>query len=305
MYALFLGDVMSKFKLFMKQDGGFDFLGGIRCLWAKTLMMLLLLILSLNVVHANDEMAFIKMRVYLNPAGAPFSFFTDNLKVLHGIDVDIIREMQNRLGFEIVDDRIYPLDANMAIQPMKDKKIDLYGGGLAFHPEFVRNFAALPIYIKSSLGVMFSQTHHPNIKSVQDLKGMRIGIVAGSHAEKFVKQFGGTVEPINNLSYAIFMITQNRLDAIIYDRMILEDFLKTSGAGQLLTVLPDEFGKDLCQYTFYISKLSPYRRLLTSTLQDMLNDGSVNRILAKWGFKIKQPPMRKPARTKTKHVKAS
>lgn len=316
MFILMMVGEMSKFKLFVKQAKGavlnsivgwevvmskmFALKTGAVSLLLK-LMMLGMLVLSLNSAQANDDMAFSKLRVYLNPAGAPFSFFTDNLKVLNGIDVDIINEMQKRLGFEIADNRIYPLDPSQAIERMKNKQIDFYGGGLAFSPELLKNFAALPIYIKSSMAVMYSPTRHPTMKSVKDLKGLKIGVLQGSSAEKFVQQFGGVAAPVNNLSFAVFMVTQGRLDAIIYDRLILEDFAKLAGSKAHLKILPDEFGKDLCQYTFYISKLSPFRRNLTSTLQGMLNDGTINRILAKWGVEIKQPPVRKRA----KPVKAS
>lgn len=263
--------------------------------WIVVLAMLLAVSGS---ALAHSEMEHIKLKVYMNPAGAPFSFFTDNLNKLHGIDIDIVREMQNRLGFELMDNRMYPLDDEFALERMLNKEIDFYGGGVPFNQEFSSKFAALPIYIKSSLGVLYSAKNHPNLRSVKDLKGFKIGVIEGSAAAKFVPQFGGATVPISNLSYAVFMVSQGRLDAIIYDRMILNDFAKTTGNRDFM-ILPDEFGKDLCQYTFYISKLSPYRRLLTSTLQNMLNDGTIDKILIKWGVEVKQPLVRKSRIKKT------
>lgn len=257
-----------------------------------TVMLTMISCLVPMQAHADGEMDKVYFKVYLNPAGAPFAAFTNDITTMHGVDVDIIQEMQRRLGFLLVDDRIYPLNPDAAIPMMRDKRIDLYGGGMGFDAALNREFATLPIYIKSSLGVLYSTTHNSDIKSTQDLKGKKIGVVKGSSAEQFVTKYGGEVVYENNLSYSIFMVTQGSLDAFIYDRLVLENFIKNVAVSNL-KILPEEFGRNYCQYTFYISKLSPYRRALTKTLQDMLNDGTVNSILKKWGIEVKKPPVRK------------
>lgn len=248
--------------------------------------------------QADLEMQDARLTVFLNPAGSPFSFLQEDLSIMHGIDTDILRELQKRLGFEIRDNRMYPLEIGPALELKKKKEIDIYGGGVPFKSEYNRIFTHLPIYIKSSYGVMYSSKNHKEIKSTKDLKGLKIGVAEGASSAKFVEKFGATPVTITNLSYSVFQVANGELDGLIYDRIILNDFAKSMQHASL-KVLDEEFGKEHCQYTFYISKLSPYRKALTYTLQDMINDGTVNRILKKWKVEVKKPVFkRRPPKKK-------
>lgn len=239
-------------------------------------------------VYAANELEHVQLKVYLNPAGAPFSFFKGDLTHMHGIDVDIITELQRRLGFSLAEDRIYPLLPEQAFLRMDEGLIDIYGGGLGYNKIYANKYATLPVYVKSSMGVLYSKNQHSNINTTQDLEGLTITVLPGRHSEHFVEEFRAHLDVKNDLSFAIFSMAQGDVDAIIYDRLILDTFkndVKVSG----LELLPDEFGRELCQYTFYIPRLSPYRSLLTRTMLDMTYDGTIKRILKHWGVKVPEP----------------
>lgn len=248
----------------------------------------LCVVLSMNTVQAEGEMKHVELSIYINPVGAPFAFFTDDIYTLQGIDIDIIKELQNRLGFTIKEDRIFPLSPEAAFAQMKNKQVDLYGGGMSYNQQYAREFAPLAIYVKSSLGVLYSTKFHPEIKSTKHLKGLKIGALPGRDTDKFVAKFGATLSQENSLAYAVFKVSQQRLDGLMHDRLILQDFAKTI-KNPNIAVLPEEFGKNLCQYTFYVPKVSIYRRHLASAMQRMVNDGTITRILQKWGVEIKKP----------------
>lgn len=260
-------------------------------------LLLLCSVVSSTLQASELEMSDARLSVFLNPAGPPFAFLKEDLSIMHGVDVDIILEMRKRLGFEFIDNRMYPLEVAQA-SILKDKKtIDLYGGGMPYKSEYVKMFAPLPIYIKSSLGVLYSEKIHTDIKSTKDLKGLKVGVAPNSASIGFVQKFGAEPVEITNLSYAVFKVLHGELDALIYDRIVLKDFAKSTQNASF-KILDEEFGKEHCQYTFYISKLSPYRKALTTTLQDMLNDGTVNKILGSWGIEVKKPVFKRRATKK-------
>lgn len=261
-----------------------------------SVLVSLCVVLNMGTAQADGEMKHVELSIYINPVGAPFAFFTDDIYNLQGIDIDIIKELQKRLGFTIKENRIFPLAPDAAFAQMKNKQVDLYGGGMSYNPQYVRDFAPLAIYIKSSLGVLYSTQFHPEFKSTKNLKGLKIGALPGRETDKFVAKFGATLSQENNLAYAVFKVSQQRLDGLMHDRLILQDFAKTI-KNPSIAVLPDEFGKDLCQYTFYVPKVSIYRRHLAAAMQRIVNDGTMNRILHKWGVELKKPVYRKRNRS--------
>lgn len=248
-------------------------------------VLLTLGLLSGKSAYADNELKNVELAVFLNPLGAPFVFFKEDLTTLYGIDVDIVYELQKRLGFTLKENRIFPLLPTQGFEKMKAGGIDLYGGGLSHRPDYAKDFAPLTVYIKSSIGILYSSKHHPNFKSTKDFKGTTIGTMPGRDTDKYAQSFGAEAKLENNLSYAVFLVTQNRLDGVMHDRMILDDFARLIKVPSV-AILSEEFGKSICQYTFYVPKVSPHRRYLAAAMQSMVNDGTVARIMKKWGVKV-------------------
>lgn len=241
----------------------------------------------LQVAQAAGEMKNICLSVYMYPIGSPSAFFKDNLTELHGVDVDIVKEMQRRLGFELKDDRIYPISYTDALIRLENHEIDLFGGGISYTAARAAKFDHTPIYIDSALGVVYSTIHNKGIKSVKDLKGLRIATdFSGSNGlyVRYIKQFGAEPVEMSNLSYALFMVAQGRIDGVLYDRLPIEDFA-INVKEAYLSILDSKFGMEVSRYAFYMPKNAPYNKYLSETMQAMLDDGTIDRILKKWKVK--------------------
>lgn len=238
-------------------------------------------------VQAANELKGATLSVYMFPIGSPSAFFKESPNEMYGIDIDVITEMQKRLGFDIKDGRIYPIPHTNGLAMLEKNEIDILGGGLVYTQDRLAKLDCTPVYINSGLGIVYSQKNHDKIRSTKDLKGMRIAVdpysASGLHV-KYVKQFGAEPVEVSNITYALFMVSQGKVDALIYDRMPIEDFANSIEAAQLET-LSDEFGQDVGHYTFYLPKNGKYNKYLSQTLQDMLNDGTIQRLLKKWKIK--------------------
>lgn len=234
--------------------------------------------------QAKGELTDVKLRVYLFPIGSPSAYFTNSMDRMYGLDVDIITELRNRLGFDFKYDRIFPIDYVDGLARLEKNEIDLLGGSMLYTEQRSKTFALTPIYLNSCLTVAYSTLHHKEIKSVKDLKGLRIGTDFNSSEGAFVeliKSFGAEPVEISNISYALLMVAQNRLDGVLYDRLPLEDFAQNVKSARL-EVIDDVIGMDKAKYTFYMPKKSPYRFFIIDAFQAMIDDGTMDRLLRKW-----------------------
>lgn len=249
----------------------------------------------LTPAQAANELKDATLSVYMFPIGSPSAFFKESPNEMYGVDIDVIKELQKRLGFDIKDGRIYPIPHTDGLAMLERNEIDILGGGLVYTKERLAKLDCTPIYINSGLGIVFSKKNHSKIRSIKDLKGLRIAVdplsASGLHL-KYVKQFGAEPVEISNITYALFMVAQGKVDALIYDRMPIEDFANSIEEASLET-LSDEFGQDVGHYTFYLPKNGKYNKYLSQTLQEMLDDGTIDRLLKKWKIKEFAPVVSK------------
>lgn len=236
-----------------------------------------------SVSYALGELENVTLTVYMNTAGAPQGFIEEDVRRPQGIDVDIVYELQRRLMFNLKENRIFPIDRDDALERLKNGKADLVIGGVSFTTERAKHYSFTNIIYSSSLGVMYSTTHNPEFRHLVDLKGKRIAVEGNSTSNKYVERFGAEVVPIENHILGYFMVSTGAIDGLIFDRPPLEDFARTVPSLHL-AVLPDEFGTDACQFAFVLAKDSPYAHIITDTIEDMRDDGTLAKILKKWNF---------------------
>ncbi|MDO4675590.1 MAG: hypothetical protein Q4A68_03290 [Anaerobiospirillum succiniciproducens] len=63
-----------------------------------------------SAAQADGELEHVTLTVLVNPLGAPQAFLKDDFQRPYGIDVDVIYELQRRLGFKLTENRIFVLD---------------------------------------------------------------------------------------------------------------------------------------------------------------------------------------------------
>ena len=234
-----------------------------------------------SLCHALGELENVTLDVFVNPVGAPMGFIEDSVNRPQGIDVDIVYELQRRLLFTLRENRIFPLARDAAFQRLEHGTADLVVGGISYTKERAEKYDFTPIYFRSCLSVVYSKRHHPEIKSLDDLRGLKVGIKRHSTTEAYVKQVGAQSVPFDNNFNALFAVSDGRLDALIYDRPAMADFVRVMKTLDL-AVTNDIFGEDVCQFAFAMPKNSRRAFLINETLEQMLKDGTVDAILKRW-----------------------
>ena len=208
-------------------------------------------------------------------------FIEDDVSRPQGVDVDIVYELQRRLLFTLRDNRIFPLQRDIAFGRLENDTADLVIGSISYTKERAKKYDFTPIYYRSCLSVVYSTRHHPEIKSIHDLKGLKVGYERGSTATDFINETGGQGVPFENNIMALFQVADGQLDALIYDRPPMLDFVRTM-KNLDLAVTNDVFGEAACEFAFAMPKDSRYGFLIKDTMNTMLQDGTIDAILEKW-----------------------
>ena len=232
--------------------------------------------------QAMGELENVTLTVYVNPIGAPHAYLENDITHPQGLDVDIIYELQRRLLFNLRENRIFPLDRNSAFARMKAGEADLVGGGISYTMARSKIYSFTPIYLSSGLTVVYSPRFHPEIKSSQDVKGLNVGVEKGSTSEDYAAKLGAKPTYFTNNMLALFQVANGELDALIYDRPPMDDFVLAVPAVGLKT-LDETFGEEACQFAMAMPKDSKYAAIISDTIEAMMIDGTMKALLKKWG----------------------
>ena len=234
--------------------------------------------------QAMGELENVTLTVYVNPIGAPHAYLENDITHPQGLDVDIIYELQRRLLFNLRDNRIFPLDRESAFARIEHGEADLVGGGISYTMERAKIYDFTPIFLSSGLTVVYSPRFHPEIKSTKDLKGLKIGVESGSTSEAYANKLGGNPSVFTNNILALFQVANGELDALIYDRPPMDDFVLAVPSVGLKT-LDESFGEEACQFAMAMPKDSEYSEIISNTIEAMMMDGTMDALLKKWGVK--------------------
>lgn len=231
--------------------------------------------------HALGELENVTLHVVIYPSNAPFAFIEEDITHPQGVDVDIVYELQRRLFFSLDENRIFPLRRDDCFARLDNGTADLMIGAISYTPQRATKYDFTPPYYQTCLTSIFSRRFHPEIKSVEDLKGLQVGVERGSTAADFMRNVGANLKIMDNITLALFQVSTGTLDAFIYDRPVLMDFadaLKTLD----MTVINDVFGENDTIYAFAMPKNSEYTAVINETMQAMIDDGTISAILKKW-----------------------
>lgn len=199
-----------------------------------------------------------------------------------GIDIDIVREIANRLGLEL-DVRKYGWDDLFGA--VKSGEIDLAISSITITPERQREMLFSIPYFNGGQ-VILVKSDNQAVKGVIDLLGKKIGVQQDTtgydEARKYTSDdliyaylnfegVNGGTAIINDLNKGLFSI-------IIVDYIQALDMI-TKYSGLKIVGVP--FTKEEYGIATKLGNDSLMKKI-NSTLNDMLEDGTIKKINAKW-----------------------
>lgn len=210
--------------------------------------------------------------------GAPYSFYgSDDPGKLVGFEIDILDEIAMRLETK---PQFVQNAWDSLVPSLTRGDIDLAMNGIEVTPERsqVVDFTR-PYYVfQQELTVRASET---KIASLADLKGRRVGTLSGSLARDMLEAIEGVIivtypdviEPYKDIEL-------ERIDAVLLDVPVATYYGRRS--GKLKAACPP-IGRGL--YSGIVRKEDRKKRdMLDAALKAMIEDGTLKKILEKWGL---------------------
>lgn len=240
--------------------------------WIKTVGASLALTVAAGTVSAET------LRVVTDPSFVPFEMMDEETGEMIGFDMEIIREVADRAGFEI---DLNTMDFNGIIPALQTGNVDIAIAGITITEEREEIVDFSDPYYDSGLRIL---VHNDNdeVTEFSDLEGKKIGTKIGSTSYDYLtgnidEDDGVTPYPGSSDMYMALM--SRSVDAVFYDAPNVGYFARTKGEGKVKTVGPLYEGQ---QYGIALKNGSEWVDDVNDALAAMQEDGTYKTIYEKW-----------------------
>ncbi|WP_157159453.1 amino acid ABC transporter substrate-binding protein [Brachyspira pilosicoli] len=221
-----------------------------------------------------------KLVLGLDDTLAPMGFRDDNGEIV-GFDIDLAREVANRLGVEL---EAKPIDWSSAILSLKKGDVDVIWNGFAVNESRKQqvNFTKPYLYNRLMIAKYYDRD---DINSKEELKGKIVGVQSGSSnyetlvndpVSKEIKE----IRQYDSYVNAFLDLEAKRIDAVIVDEIVARYYISKENAD--FTLLED---KPITSQYLSVGLRKTDTELLNAidkALDDMRADGKAAEISTKW-----------------------
>ncbi len=210
----------------------------------------------------------------------PFSFIENNTVV--GFDIDIIKEIAQRLGKKIII-KDMPFDA--LIPEIQLGNIQAIAAGMSPTPARTKRIFFSKPYLTDNPLVIITLANKRPIMGVTDLTGKEVAVNEGYSSDLYMSTIKGPI--LTRLSSAsvgdgILALTSGRVDAFVSAQVAIEPFFKKYGK-QKFTIIPIP-GTDEPDALAVSKKYPALFEQIQEILITMKQDGTLQAIKQKWGL---------------------
>lgn len=191
------------------------------------------------------------LRVGTEPTFAPFEFMDTKTREFVGYDIDLIRAVADKAGYDI---EVVNMGFDALIPGLAAGSVDVVAAGVSITPERAARVEFTKPYYTAGLSMIVRKKDAAKYPDFKSLAGQAIGAQIGTTgAEKAKTIPGASVQTFNATSEAFMALQVGHVAAVIHDRPVLAYFMKMQPRAarslQLQNVLEDSQ-----QYGFAVKK---------------------------------------------------
>lgn len=221
------------------------------------------------------------LKVGSTPTGIPFTFLDTKTNTIQGVMVDMVTEAGKRAGFNV---QIEPMQFSTLIASLTSNKIDLISAAMYITPARKEqvDFSA-PIYTYGE-GLVVPKSDTKEYVSFDDMKGYTVGAQVGTAYVAPLQKAFSDVKIYDTIPDILRDVNVGRLKAGFADYPIVAYNLQQGNFGDARLV---KSYKSTLTGSIGIGVRKGETDLLKkidAALEAMKTDGTVKRILAKWGL---------------------
>lgn len=209
-----------------------------------------------------------------NASFPPYEYVDDNGKIV-GIDAEIAQAIADKLGMKL---EIKDMEFDSLIPAVKSKSIDLVLAGMTVNEERKQSVNFSDSYSTGVQVVIVKE--NSEIKTVDDLKGKKIGVQAGTTGDAYCSDDFGeeNVKQFSNGSLAVAALANGQVDCVVIDNEPAKNYV---AANSGLKILDTEYVTE--DYAIAISKDNDdLLKKVNDALKELKDDGTVGKIVGKY-----------------------
>jgi cystine transport system substrate-binding protein len=227
------------------------------------------------------------LKIALEGTYPPFNFKDKQTNELAGFDVDVAKLLAAKLG---VKPEFVTSEWSGILAGLSAGKYDVIVNQVGITSKRQETFDFSDPYTISSAQLIVKKDDGRNFKSLEELKGKKLGVGQGSNYEEKAKSIAGIeVKSYPGAPEYLQDLASGRLDAALNDSLMIAYLLKTSN----LPIKPGAPIGELAKSGIPFQKGNPkFQAALNNALAAIIKDGSFAAASVKWfGRDVSKPPV--------------
>lgn len=206
----------------------------------------------------------------------PFSFIDDTNQIA-GFDIDVVKEVANRLGLQ---PDIRDMRFEMLLPELQTGHIQVIAAGMSSTPERAKNVDFTKPYLTGNPLVVVTRSNTPII-SLEDLKGKKVVVNTGYMADTFMSKLSDVnLIRLPSVPDAFTMLENGGADAFVTSAQSLKPVFKRKEKNKFRTLMLQETDENS---SLAISKVYPQLKdTIQKALDSMESDGTLDALKQKW-----------------------
>ena len=208
--------------------------------------------------------------------------FKDEKGEIIGFDIDLAKEAFKRLNLNPV---FQPIDWSMKESELTNKNIDFIWNGYSVTEEREKKVSFTKPYLKNRQVIVTLKSS--NINTLKDLKGKSLTTQDGSSSLNILFEREDITKNLKNGEPVLFDsfndcfmdLESKRSDALLCDEVLAKYYISKRNPERF-KILEEDLGEE--SYSVGLRKNSPLLEPLNEALDNMKEDGTLEKIYKKW-----------------------
>ena len=214
----------------------------------------------------------------LDDSFPPMGFRNENNEIV-GFDIDVAKEVSERLGVELI---LQPISWAAKEQELNSYNIDCIWNGMSVNEERKKSMCLSLPYLENNMS--FVVKSDSNINKLNDLKGKVIGVQSGSTAEEILNESEIYSEVKDIITYtenitAFMDMEINQIDCVFLDNVVANYYITSN--NKQYRILQDGLQDEEYAIGFRKQDESLCNKV-NEILIDIKKDGTLGEISKKW-----------------------
>lgn len=207
-----------------------------------------------------------------------------NYKKPSGLEIEILDEVQRRLGYKLVDDNYIFASSDFVLKAGDAGNIDIMLGGLSLTNERKNNYPTSPAFYQSSQAVVTRTVDANKVKNFSDLNHQTLSTERGIDIETWLidSNVNVKVDEYDTNFMAYYAISKGLAFATIIDTPNALYYSNKWPSGNLKIAFITNTDNEDSKIGFIYKKDFKYTKYFNMAINDMLKDGSIQKIIEKY-----------------------